>query len=171
MLKTIYYRKYGEPKLPKPKELKGINKCNSTKIRGRKCDMYLKGGEIWFYFGDFLSEYMSFPEAEDMDLSTNALNKKYGLCLGNQKGFIYDDAWCPILLRNEAWLCLEKTVEGIKKDGISNLLGYTFNLVEYIRKSEYNKGYNGVNIMGETCTLNMNMVRCIEDNLIMIIKK
>lgn len=39
-----------------------------------------------------------------MELPTCALAKKYGWLKGSFKTFIYPDAWCRILLRNEAWI-------------------------------------------------------------------
>ena len=162
MIKTIYFRKYGEPKIRKPKELKGVKKCKSAKLRGRNTDLYIKDNEIWIYFGDFLSEETTFPEQEDASMPANALIRKYGLSTGKKKGFVYNDAWCTFLNRNEAWLSINKTAKGIKSMKVSEINLYVYYLIDYIQKSPINKA------MGECCTLNTEMNRVISELLLFI---
>lgn len=99
-------RTYGEPKIKRPSELKGLKAEATFAVRGKhaKGGLFLKDGKAWWLCRDFASKDATFPEAKDMELPTCALAKKYGWLKGSFKTFIYPDAWCRILLRNEAWI-------------------------------------------------------------------
>lgn len=83
-----YIRYYGEPKLTKPKELKGIKEIFSVDyIRNKcKCKVYVIGNDLWIQHRDFFSR-----EIYDT-------NHEF------RKKFIYNDTFGSIVLRNEAYI-------------------------------------------------------------------
>ena len=101
------YRAYGDPKLKKPKELKGIKQAFSVDyIRGKcRCQVFIEGNDIWIKHRDYFSPSMKLP-TEDIGAPLDVLVNKY---LDKKKGkkFIYGDAWGAIVLRSEAWIKLE----------------------------------------------------------------
>lgn len=100
---VIAHRKYGEPKLVKPKELKGI-KGKSIMFFPKKCNFqYFKtDSDVYILCRDFFSP-MFVPPEEDRKLSLNELLKKYFAIRKTEK-FIYADSFGSIILRSEAWL-------------------------------------------------------------------
>ena len=109
----IAYRRYGEPKLTTLKEMKGAEKILSLPLRGkRKSQVYLniETDCVYIKCADLFSEEMSFPDAEDASMPTSALVKKYPerFPKGRKvKGFVYADAWCPIIEANTGILKIE----------------------------------------------------------------
>lgn len=94
------YRVYGQPKIKKPKELKGLKPkfkvsqgdCKSAK----RDDVYVVGNDVWVYFADLFSRYATFPDVGDMTLPTAAIAAKYNLDRKRFKTFVYADGWCRI---------------------------------------------------------------------------
>jgi hypothetical protein len=109
------YRAYGDPKLKKPKELKGIKQAFSVDyIPGKcRCPVYLEGNNIWIKHRDYFSPSMKLP-TEDIGAPLNVLITKY---TDKKKGkkFIYSDAWGDIVLRSEAWIKLENSHYWMRK--------------------------------------------------------
>lgn len=99
-------RYYGQPKLRKPTELKGVKQTFSVDyIAGKcRCAVFVSGDDVWIKHGDYFSVSMT-PPAEEMGMPLGYMAKKY---VGERstKSFIYPDAWGDIVLRNEAWLRL-----------------------------------------------------------------
>lgn len=116
----LLYRTYGQPKISKPKILKGLKPLWKEKVMQKPADVYaLPDGDFVVYFGNLFSRLMYFPDPKDMSLPTTALMEKYPerfMEKGKKsfKGFVYADAWCPILERNEGYVMFEGIREKLK---------------------------------------------------------
>ena len=116
----LLYRTYGQPKISKPKILKGLKPWWREKVMQKPADVYaLPDGDFVIYFGNLFSRPMSFPDPKDMALPTPALIAKYPerfMENGKKsfKGFIYPDAWCPILERNEGYVLVERLRDRVR---------------------------------------------------------
>lgn len=86
-----YMRFYGEPKLTKPKELKGIKQLTSIDFIPNKCKckIFVKDNDVWILHRDFFSEVVSEHDYKF------------------RKKFIYNDTFGCVVLRNEAYICIE----------------------------------------------------------------
>lgn len=109
-------RFYGEPKLSKPKELKGIKQAFSVDyIRNKcRCQVFIKDNDIWIKHKDYFSEIIH-PEPHEMGMPLNYFAEKH---LGRNRPakFIYEDAWGSVVTRNESWIILENVIADIKSD-------------------------------------------------------
>lgn len=97
-IQIISQRHYGEPKLKKPKELKGITQIGNVPFGPKcKCPVYLTNKQIYLKHRDFFSPSISMPHA------------KYAGIIDkwNQK-FMYNDNFGSAVLRCEAWLRIPK---------------------------------------------------------------
>ena len=58
------FRKYGQPKLDKPKELKGIKQALSVDYIPKKCkcQVFILDKDIWIKHGDYFSPSMKVEE-------------------------------------------------------------------------------------------------------------
>ena len=118
-MKTVFslvsFRKYGDKKLVKPKELDGIKQLDSVTYIPKKCvcPLFIKGNDVYIKHRDYFSPVFV---TEEVGAPLEFITKKY---LGKEKGrkFVYCDAWGSIVLRNEAWIKLENLVVDIK-DGV-----------------------------------------------------
>lgn len=83
-----YIRYYGEPKLKKPKELKGIKEVFSVDYIPKKCKckVYIVGDDLWIHHRDFFSQAIYDHNHEF------------------RKRFVYNDTFGAIVLRNEAYI-------------------------------------------------------------------
>lgn len=83
-----YIRYYGEPKLTKPKELKGIKEIFSVDYIPKKCKckVYVVGDDLWIHHRDFFSRTI------------------YDHSVAFRKKFVYNDTFGAVVLRNEAYL-------------------------------------------------------------------
>lgn len=109
-------RFYGQPKLPKPKELRGIKQIASVDYIYKKCrnQIFIKDNDVWIKHRDYFSQPMPL-EDEDMGMPLSVLVKKYlSKDTVNERG--YPDAWGSIILRNEAWVILQNLILDIKND-------------------------------------------------------
>lgn len=113
----VAYRVYGQPKLSKPKLLKGLKPEWKQDVCRKPAHIYsLADGSFVIYFGALFCKPMLFPDPKDMALPTCALVAKYPERFeGNGKrafkSFVYADAWCPIYERNEGYV----RVSGLKE--------------------------------------------------------
>lgn len=109
-------RFYGQPKLAKPKELRGIKQAFSVDYIPRKCrcQVFVKGDDIWVKHRDYFSSLMTIP-AGDLGTPLAYRAKKY-LNKDISSKFIYDDSWGSIVLRNEAWLVIENLYKQIREE-------------------------------------------------------
>lgn len=101
-------RFYGEDKLSKPKELKGIKQAFSVNYIENKarCQVFIKGNDVWIKHIDYFSPSLE-VEPEDIGAPLKVLCDKYTDKNSRKRKFVYDDSWGDIVLRNEAWLCIE----------------------------------------------------------------
>ena len=103
MIKIIAERRYGQPKLPKLKELKGIKQAFSYKYNAHcSCPVYVVGDDIYIKHRDWCSKVLyNGKEVEEY-------RKKH-------PKFVYNDCFAAIILRGEAWikLCSVLSTENI----------------------------------------------------------
>ena len=110
------FRKYGQPKLEKPKELKNIKNFSVDYIP-KKCkyEIYVlkDKDEIWIKSKDWFSPDWQ-PPKDDLGKSVDYYANKY-FGYGFKSKFIYSDNWSSIVLRQEAWIIFKgvfKDIEG-----------------------------------------------------------
>lgn len=108
------FRKYGQPKLTRPKELKGIKQCFSVPyIRNKsKCQCFIKENDLWIKHADYFSESLEEPPelfGTPLEYRCKVLGIK-----DKKNKFIYPDCWGDIVLRNEAWIILKNIIPQIK---------------------------------------------------------
>lgn len=105
------FRQYGEAKLKKPKELRGINQSLSVPYNPNcRCGVFLMGTDVWVKHRDYFSGSLGQPQDYGLPLN-NLLDKHLGK--ERAKKFVYEDAWGDLLGRNEAWIKLESLLEDI----------------------------------------------------------
>ena len=107
------FRRFGQPKLKKPKELHRIKPAFSVMYNPKcACQVFIKGNDVWVKHRDYFSPSMCEPE--DYGKSLNQLCEKY---MGRErpKKFIYEDAWGDVIARNEAWIKLEGLMDDIAR--------------------------------------------------------
>ena len=93
-LEIISSRRYGEPKLEKPKELKGIKQSGGAMFGPKcKCPVFVIESSMYVKHRDWFSRSISIPEAVNRGIISKQKNK-----------FIYNDNFGSVVLRNEAWL-------------------------------------------------------------------
>ena len=105
------FRSYGQPKLDKPKELKGVKTIGSVDFIAKHCkpQIFIKDNDVWIKHTDYFSPEWRPPAGERIDMPTNYYLKKYFGKTKSEK-FIYSDCWGSIILRNEAWIKLENLI-------------------------------------------------------------
>lgn len=108
-------RYYGNPKLSKPSELRGVKPSFTVDyIEGKcKCQAFIKGNDVWLKHRDYFSQ--SIRNKEDLGAPLDVMVGKY-TDKTKKKKFIYGDAWGDIVLRNEAWIVLKNVVNRIGRD-------------------------------------------------------
>lgn len=106
VLSIVQKRKYGEPKLTKPKELKGL-KGVSIDFIPKKCKFqyFEKDNDLYILCRDFFSPTFR-PPIEDAGMPLSVIVKKYFGTEKHCKNFVYPDTWGSVVLRAEAWLRL-----------------------------------------------------------------
>lgn len=112
---TVYsFRKYEEPKLSKPKELKGIKPIGSAVFIPKHCSpqVFVKDNDVWIKHTDYMSAIW-IPLIDDFCKDQSYyVNKYFG---GNRSNkFVYADNWGSIVLRNEAWLLIKNMVSFVE---------------------------------------------------------
>lgn len=102
-------RRYGEPKLAKPMELKGHRQDFSVRFREKcKCPCFVCGDDVWIQHRDFFSEAWKAPAEDEGRSQEYCLTKYFGY--GDRRKFVYGDNYSSIILRNEAWLVVMNLV-------------------------------------------------------------
>ncbi len=138
------YRVYGQPKIKKPKELKGLKPkfkvsqgdCKSAK----RDDVYVVGNDVWVYFADLFSRYATFPDVGDMTLPTAAIAAKYNLDRKRFKTFVYADGWCRIFNRNEGYVVFPNLIWEMRRTRYVPELIYDV-CDAFMRLSETDRGF------------------------------
>ena len=84
-------RWYGEPKLTKPKELKGLKPAFNVDFIPKRasCQCFIVGDDIWVKHTDYFSE-------DTTGVDNQRKNK-----------FIYNDSFGSVVFRNEAWMVVK----------------------------------------------------------------
>lgn len=100
---VVSFRKYGQPKLDKPKELRGLKGMSVVYIPNHCTNQYfIDDKDLWIKSRDYFSP--SYRLTEDIGTPLEYLIKKYGIKSKKSSGFIYNDCWGDIVLRQEAWM-------------------------------------------------------------------
>lgn len=97
-IEILSQRRYGEPKLKTPKELKGIPKAGTVPFGSKcSCPVYITDSHIYLKHRDFFSPCITRQQAKDSGI-IDMWNKR----------FIYNDTFGGAVLRCEAWLRIPK---------------------------------------------------------------
>lgn len=113
-------RIYGEEKLQKPAELRGINRAFSVDYIPQKarCQVFIKDNDVWIKHVDYFSPSLD-TLPEDKVANLTGLIDKDLINREKRKKFVYNDYWGGIVLRNEAWICIKNLM--IQKNIMSNI--------------------------------------------------
>lgn len=113
------YRLYGQPKLQKPAELKGVKQSFTVDWSQNrcKCQCFIKDNDLWIKHRDFFSVPHR-PKNEDIGTPLVYRAKKYfGKDLSYKNNFCYADCWGgDIILRNKAWIVFRNLKQAVKRD-------------------------------------------------------
>lgn len=115
---VVSYRFYGQPKLAKPAELKGIKQSFSVDWIPNKCSCpcFLNDNDIWIKHRDFFSQRHK-PKYQDIGTPLNyRLGKYFNMDKKYLDKFVYPDTWGDIVLRNEAWIVFRNFGQVIRRD-------------------------------------------------------
>lgn len=117
----ISYRQYGQPKLSKPKELKGIKQSFSGEYIPKKCNCpcFCVGSDLYIQHKDFFSRSFKPPD-EDIGAPLSYLLKKY-FDKNKSEKFYYPDCWGEIILRDEAWVVFKNIEPIAERNNLSQL--------------------------------------------------
>ena len=117
----IYSRRYyGEPKLSKPKELKGIKPIGKATYIPKHCEpqVFVKENDVYIKHTDYFSYTWQPPEGERVDMPLSYYMNKY-FNTNRKNKFVYSDCWGSIILRNEAWILLKNIIPLIQTENIN----------------------------------------------------
>lgn len=93
-IEILSSREFGEPKLSKPKELKGLKQAGTALFGPKcKCPFYLAPSHVYVKHRDFFSPDIS---------RTDAL--RVGIIDKFNPRFVYNDSFGSVVLRSDAWL-------------------------------------------------------------------
>lgn len=108
-------RLYGEPKLPKPIELRGVKQAFSVDYIPKKarCGIFVNGDDIWIKHPDYFSASLH-GTGDELGAPLGYLAEKY-VGKGRKNKFVYGDAWGSVVLRNEAWLRIDNLLYWLRK--------------------------------------------------------
>lgn len=113
---VVSYRLYGQPKLMKPTELKGIKQSFTTDWNPKcKCQCFVKDNDLWIKHRDFFSASHR-PKDEDIGTPLVYRAKKYFGEYYKGDKFCYPDSWGDIVLRNEAWIVFRNFGQVLHRD-------------------------------------------------------
>ena len=138
---VVSYRFYGQPKLAKPSELKGIKQSFSADYIPKKCSCpcFVAGNDLWIKHRDFFSAQHIPSDIKDNGTPLTYRAKKYfDMDLDGKEKFIYNDCWGGIVLRNEAWIVFRN----IKQALIRNENDLSQTLVEMFSKTDFCKKHS-----------------------------
>ena len=115
------HRYYGEPKLQKPKELKGIKPIGKATYIPKHCEpqVFMKDNDVYIRHTDYFSYTWQPPKGERIDMPISYYMNKYFNTKINEK-FVYPDCWGSIILRNEAWILLKDILQMIQTENYTS---------------------------------------------------
>lgn len=130
------HRYYGEPKLSKPKELKGIKSIGSAIFIPKKCNpqIFVNGNDIYIKHTDYFSCSWQPPKGERINKGQSYYMNKY-FDENRKEKFIYTDNYADIVLRNDAWILLRNSIQVIKST--TNHLDFTQLVLQQQKKDKY----------------------------------
>ena len=114
----ISFRKYGQPKLNKPKELSKIKQIGSVDYIPKhcSCQVFVKDNDVYIKHRDYFSEQFVPSDSNDLGKPLNyTLAKYFPDSKQKREKFVYSDNWSGVILRNEAWIKLNNLVHIIKR--------------------------------------------------------
>lgn len=127
-------RRYGEPKLSKPVEIKDICQAFSIPyVYGRQNNVkasnliYIKGDDIFMKIRDYNSQLFR-PHPEFRNAPLSVIVERYFPEKSVRQKFIYNDCWGSVVLRGEAWMCFRHIIPLIKKADLLVSLNVLINL-------------------------------------------
>lgn len=124
-------RSYGEPKLTKPFELKGIKPIFSIQCGTRKNQIYIKSNDVWIKDNDYFSSCLSQEEAKQRGFEFNVREK-----------FIYKNNFSPVIFLGQGWLCIRNLLLYIEDSNIKERLEnvicrfYHWNITDFVGEIE-----------------------------------
>ena len=103
---VVSFRKYGEPKLTKPKELKGIKQFDSVDYIPKKCkcQIFIKDNDVFTKHNDYFSPILEDTDESLFGTPLSVRIKYYGINKDSKNKFVYPDTWGDIVLRQQAWI-------------------------------------------------------------------
>ena len=111
-VKILTQRKWGQPKITKPKELSKVPYITFKLYRSKSgCTfkVFTKDNDLYIYWADFFSSdyepYKDDPKhGENNAWIAKCFNEQFGTSVVlRDRDFLYSDAWSGIVLRNEAY--------------------------------------------------------------------
>lgn len=114
---VVSHRYYREPKLSKPKELKGIKPIGKVTYIPKHCEpqIFIKEADVYIKHTDYFSSMWRPPKGERVDMSLSYYAEKY-FNKNKKEKFIYPDCWGSIILRSEAWIKLKDIIPLIETE-------------------------------------------------------
>jgi predicted glutamine amidotransferase len=155
------HRYYGEPKLTRPKELKGIKQIGSVDFIPNKCkiQIFLKDNDVYLKHTDYFSSSWKPPKGERMGMPLSYYMKKY-FDKDKKDKFVYPDGWGDIVLRNEAWILLKDILPLIQTENEVTVA----QKILYMQKQERKYSYIGTCNECEWERFWERVVKCIKQN-------
>ena len=116
-VEIVSKRKYGQPKLNKPKELKGLKKSFSVNFFPKKasCQCFVLKDDLYVKHSDYFSSLWQPPKGEVVGMPQNYYLEKYFNKKRAEK-FVYSDNWGEIILRNECWFKIKNIKQQFNQD-------------------------------------------------------
>lgn len=123
-IEPVSVRRYGEPKLVKPKELKGIPQTFGIpyiyggygNVKATN-SVFIKGDDIYIKVRDYMSRTFR-PPAGFAGAPLNVILANFFPDKVIKQKFIYSDCYGSVVLRGEAWLCFRHIMPLILKESI-----------------------------------------------------
>ena len=158
-------RYYGQPKLTKPKELKGIKSIGKATFIPKHCEpqVYVKNNDVYIKHTDYFSYLWRPLEGERIDMPISYYMNKYFNTKRNEK-FIYPDCWGSIILRNEAWILLKDILQMIQ---IENYTSTAQEILKLQKMDKYTLSFSIGDDM-EWIRFWENVCKCVKENYLEI---
>ncbi len=157
------HRYYGEPKLSKPNELKGIKSIGSATFIPNKCNpqIFIKDNDVYIKHTDYFSSSWRPPIGERTDMPLSYYLNKYFSKKKKDK-FVYPDCWGSIVLRNEAWILLKDIIPMIQTENEV----FVAKKILQLQKSSDKYSSIGSDNEYEWIRFWENVCRCVKENYI-----
>ena len=107
----ISERVYGQPKLSKPTELKGIKHLFSIPYLKTTNQVFIKDDIVYIKLRDHFSPSVNLGQG----LPLLAKMKLMDIPTTRKEKFIYADSWGDVVLRSEAWISIQGLISQFKR--------------------------------------------------------